>query len=207
MLGEMVPKGSARRISIRESSAEAAKGATRLSQTYPAPAALSRMNCLRPIKSRYPLSNGVGTGRQLELRPSSCDRRLVQVSRRHLLRRLEAIERLEIVARQKDGRQGFRRRLVLPIYLDGVGLRQIPVQNEERDFAVLRADRSGHIQVRNLSHARNFVAGRLNQKVQDRAAGKLQRPAVRIVDCLPEQTIRVGHDRGEEVDQLSQARQ
>ena len=50
--GEIVPSGSPSRTSIRESSpigSAAANGTARLSQRYPAPAALLRMNSLRPI--------------------------------------------------------------------------------------------------------------------------------------------------------------
>src|ERR1700682_378436 len=121
MLGEIIPRGSPRRTSIRESSAAAvAKGAARVSQKYPAPTALLRMNPLRSIKSRSPLNDRGGAGRHFELRPPPRDRRFVQTSRSHFLRRVEAVERFQIVAGQKDGRQGPGRRLVLPIHFDGV---------------------------------------------------------------------------------------
>ncbi len=88
-----------------------------------------------------------------------------------------------------------------------MGLRQIAIEHEERHFAVLRADRASHVEVWDLPHPRNFITGRLDQQVEHGTAGKLQCPTVRIVDRLPEQTIRVSHDRSDDVDQLSQTRQ
>ena len=51
---------------------------------------------------------------------------------------------------------------------------------------------------------RNVIGRRFDQQIEHAPAGILQRPAVGIVDRLPEQPVGVGHDRSDHIHQLRQ---
>src|SRR5208283_5575408 len=86
-----------------------------------------------------------------------------------------------------------------------VGLGEVAVQNEKRNFPIASVVRGSSIHVSDRIQSGNFVCGGLHQQVQHCAFGKLQSPTVGIVDRLLEQTVGIGHDRSDHVHQLRQA--
>src|SRR3984885_9073948 len=85
-------------------------------------------------------------------------------------------------------------------------LRQITIQQEQRDLAIIYVEAARHIQMRNLAYARDLISGRrFDENLERRPSRILQRPTVGIENGLKKQTIRVRHDRGDHVNQLRQA--
>src|SRR5690348_12696112 len=88
-----------------------------------------------------PLNDAVRTRRQLNPGVSSTGYRLVERLRLHPLWSVEAIDRLQIVARQHQRCDHAGRRTILPHNRNFAGLRQVAIQNEEGSLAVLRVQR------------------------------------------------------------------
>src|ERR1700730_12749517 len=169
MLEEIVPSGSSSSTSIRESApaaSAAANGKVRRSKRQPALSTLLRMNSRRPINSCYPLNCSVRTCRHLKFRAASGTRGLVDGLGNDALRRLETVDRLQIISGQYGRDQNTLRRFVLPIYPDRVSLGQITIENQEGLLSVLRVDGPGHIQVGDLAHAGNFIGRGIHHKAQ-----------------------------------------
>src|SRR6266446_7575954 len=109
--------------------------------------------------SSRPLNHGVRACGHFELGSPAGRRGLIKRLRRDVFGRFEAIESFQISSAQNTRDKHLARRFVLPINFHDMWLRKVTVQNENRNFSVPGIDGAGYIQVRNLTHFRNFVGG------------------------------------------------
>src|ERR1700722_16087161 len=83
--------------------------------------------------------------------------------------------------------------------------RQVAIEQEKRELSSFGLVGRSHVHVADGSHTGDVVGRRFHKELERRAASKLERPTVGIINGLSQETILVGHDRSDDVDELRQA--